>query len=677
MPGSDNYDFTTNWNGKKPVQPPKNYVEITPEQQAEIDKANAAAAEAARNSEALQQGLSNKKPDLGKGISIQNSKVENIEDVGNGKVKITYKDGSVIYTLEPSGEYAQISPSKVRWSDKVDERVRELSGGHITEFTRGAGFMATVGTLFAGGYGLLVKAAKAVQAAVTGAKATTALSAGVLTATACTELSPPDEKPDSEATLEWSSKEQAQMVIGMLNNPENVKFLNNENYSWDSDTMTFTDKKTGNSYDLSTKTLDNVDFEYGFDVKEGDRVSPFIKLGTDTDPSPDVDNRLKLYINTEPLVDLTGKNVVDYIKIFYNGDIKSKDGIVAAFEANGDNAQVAFGDKLELPLDQKKDLTAPDIISYINLIGDDLKTSDNIAYDFRSDNNSNAQVRFEFGKGLVHNIGDDVSLAPESPTAKLSAMLAEVGFKDKITEVAEDGKSVKIAMNFQTSEDIYGSAATPLWKGIKVDFAASPDTDLKSLTSGSPKVTITLGDKQFTGELQNVKEGEFDLQVYGNTKKNDAGGLYLKNENGTEIYIQREENFDLGFNYSGYEHYAPYDESYVIYVRDGDTFKERYIMANPEDGTTSIGLIDRTEMGTQEQFVTSQPSQNIFDTKGAIEADNYYIEKETNLNTAYDQAITYYKNKEINLDTAYKNANENYKYFNKVDLKTIANVEIP
>ena len=97
MQGPDNFDFT-NWYGKKDVQQSKNYVEITPEQQAEIDKANAAA-EAARNSEALQQGLSNKQPDLDKGVSVQRFNVPSQDEIIANQGEIRPADPWIVRTF--------------------------------------------------------------------------------------------------------------------------------------------------------------------------------------------------------------------------------------------------------------------------------------------------------------------------------------------------------------------------------------------------------------------------------------------------------------------------------------------------------------------------------------------------------------------------------------------------
>ena len=66
-----NYGFNPSWMKKDDVQQPKNYVEITPEQQAAIDKANEEA-KAAKQNEALAKGLNGGAPkDLDKGITLQ------------------------------------------------------------------------------------------------------------------------------------------------------------------------------------------------------------------------------------------------------------------------------------------------------------------------------------------------------------------------------------------------------------------------------------------------------------------------------------------------------------------------------------------------------------------------------------------------------------------------------
>ena len=102
MPGPDNFNSGFLW-GKKDVQ--TDYVSITPEQQAEIDKANANA-EAARNSEALQQGLSNKQPDLDKGVVCERSNLPLLteEQVLANQGEIRQADPWIVRTFN-NGEY--------------------------------------------------------------------------------------------------------------------------------------------------------------------------------------------------------------------------------------------------------------------------------------------------------------------------------------------------------------------------------------------------------------------------------------------------------------------------------------------------------------------------------------------------------------------------------------------
>ena len=114
-------------------------------------------------------------------------------------------------------------------------------------------------------------------------------------------------------------------------------------------------------------------------------------------------------------------------------------------------------------------------------------------------------------------------------------------------------------------------------------------------------------------------------------------------------------------------------------------------MSKFDDTHTDIGIIDR-ENGA---IIQNYPSEmTTFDTQGAIDADNYYKEKEGNLNTSYDDATGYYNEKdqtldssydvakdyytekEGNLDDAYKNADETFRYLAQFEAGANADADI-
>lgn len=148
--------------GKKPEEA-NNYVELTPEMRAEIDKANAQ-----KTNNELSQGLSGggvKDPD--KGISVQRQEPVRV-DTGNGITRIENPDGTtefeidyakgydgtpqlfakgtkVTFLNEPKepekGFFAKIGD----FLDKVDQKVNQWTGGQIRRAGHGAAFWGGVG----------------------------------------------------------------------------------------------------------------------------------------------------------------------------------------------------------------------------------------------------------------------------------------------------------------------------------------------------------------------------------------------------------------------------------------------------------------------------------------------------------------------------------------------------
>lgn len=662
MQGPDNFDFT-NWYGKKDVPQSKNYVEITPEQQAEIDKANAAA-EAARNSEALQQGLSNKQPDLDKGVSVQRTEPVRT-DIGNGGTKITHPDGTVEFVFdyakgyngapqlfekgtkvtflnEPAPEV--ISPGVNQ--DKIDEWGRQVSHGQIRHLGRGLNALGNVAT-FAFGAGIFAKAFKGASfvsnilkggktfvqslnsAAVKGGG--TLIGAAALASCSKEDFTP--ELPHTSVEVFTTNKQMVDHVVNYLNDPNN-------------------------EHGFGLTTSDGVDFKYG--CEEGydganDIVRPYITLG-------EGENRIKLPIDISPLQDLTPENIIDYINII-GGEFDTADNIDYNFRLNNDKAEVVFGngDKtISLPLDPKGNINVKNVVDYINIIGDELSTTDGITYNFQIAGEK-AQVAFD--NGLTHTVGDDVRLDPNGTTYQLSSMLSSVGLTQP-----EQG-STKISMGLETAlVGSYDGKDVPTFSMNIVTPA-----DLKDITAGNPTVkgnfahTDPMGsgeifNYEFEGKTEQAAAGTLQLEVNGKTISNAQNGIIIKNANGDEIYMQKEPKFDL--QYQGLEpNVDTYDNAVVVYIKEAgsDVFKEQYIMANIQDSgdRVDIGFIDRGEFGTTFQNYAS--TMTTFDTQGAIDADNYYKEKEGNLTTSYNDADNYYKEKEGNLNDAYTTADEHFR----------------
>ena len=514
MPGPDNFNSGFLW-GKKDVQ--TDYVSITPEQQAEIDKANANA-EAARNSEALQQGLSNKQPDLDKGVVCERSNLPLLTEE---------------QVLANQGEIRQADP----WI------VRTFNNGeyHVKNFLKELGISIVGGALLVGKGALM--------------------SLGVILSCSKEE---PMSPPDAGASVTFLRKDAADYVVNYLNTHD-----------------TIVNVQTGEEIPICKETDDGVKFTYGYDYDaKTDAVSPYIDFG----------NGLKLPIFMDPLSDLTDGNIIDYI----------------------------------------------------NIIGDELATSDGVNYDFKLEDDK-AQV--EFDNGLTHNIGDDITLNPDGTTAKLSAMLASVNLAQP------EQNSTKIALELETGEGSYGNG-TP---GFAMNIVTP--ARLKDITSGNPTVKGNVGGYDFEGQTKQAQSGTLQLEVNGKIISNAQDGIIIKNANGDEVYMQAEKGFDLQSQWDEPGQDYNLFDGVVVYVKEAgsDVFKEKFIMSKFDDAHTDIGIIDR-ENGA---IVQNYPStMTAFDTYGAIEAEDYYNDKEDNLNDAYTTA------------------DSNFRYLNQFEAQANADVDI-
>ena len=579
MPGPENYDLNNGylW-GKKDITP-NNYVEITPEQQAEIDKAKAA-----KDNEALAKGLNGDNvKDLSKGVSVQRTEPVRT-DIGNGGTKITHPDGTVEFVFDYAKGYngaPQLfdKDTKVTYlnapapevispgvnQDKIDEWGRQVSHGQIRHLGRGLNALGNVAT-FAFGVGIFAKAFKGANTVVQFFNSAVKGGGTLIGAAALASCSKeePMSPPDAGASVTFLRKDAADYVVNYLNTHD-----------------TIVNVQTGEEIPICKETDDGVKFTYGYDYDaKTDAVSPYIDFG----------NGLKLPIFMDPLPDLTDGNIIDYI----------------------------------------------------NIIGDELATSDGVNYDFKLEDDK-AQV--EFDNGLTHNIGDDITLNPDGTTAKLSAMLASVNLAQP------EQNSTKIALELETGEGSYGNG-TP---GFAMNIVTP--ARLKDITSGNPTVKGNVGGYDFEGQTKQAQSGTLQLEVNGKIISNAQDGIIIKNANGDEVYMQAEKGFDLQSQWDEPGQDYNLFDGVVVYVKEAgsDVFKEKFIMSKFDDAHTDIGIIDR-ENGA---IVQNYPStMTAFDTYGAIEAEDYYNDKEDNLNDAYTTA------------------DSNFRYLNQFEAQANADVDI-
>ena len=592
MAGPDNFDFT-NWYGKKDVQQPKNYVEITPEQQAEIDKVKAA-----KDNEALAKGLSgDNAKDLSKGVSIQRFNVPSQEEIIASQGEIRPADPWIVRTFN-NGAY------------------------HVKNFVK------ELGTSIVGGALLVGKGAL--------------MSLGVLQSCSKEDFTP--DVPGANAGVSILNKDMADYIVNYLNNPDNEQ-----------------------GFGLTTG--DGVDFKYGYDYDPvNDIASPFITLG-------EGENSIKLPINISPLQDLTAENIIDYINII-GDEFGTADNIDYNFRLNNDKAEVVFGngDKtISLPLDPKGNINDKNVVDYINIIGDELSTADGINYNFQI---AGEKAQVVFDNGLTHTVGDDVRLNPNGTTYQLSSMLSSVG----LTQPEQN--STKISMGLETAlVGSYDGKDIPTFSMNIVTPA-----DLKDITAGNPTVKGNFAHKnpngsgevvnyEFEGKTEQAAAGTLQLEVNGKTISNAQNGIIIKNANGDEIYMQKEQKFDLQSQWD--EPGADYNlyDGVVVYVKEAGSavFKEKYIMSNFMGMNTDIGFIDRENGTTLQNYASTMTT---FDTQGAIDADNYFNEKEGNLDNSYNDANNYYNEKEGNLKDAYTTADGNFRYMNQWEAGADADANI-
>ncbi len=571
---SGNFGWTPDWL-KKAVKP-KNYVELTLQQRADLEKANnkVKLSEAQQN---LTKGLSgNGRKDLSKGVAVEKHGGAKRIDTGNGITRIEHSNGSVEFEIDYAKGYDGTPQlfakgTKVTYKNKpkepekgfldkvgdfikkVDDWGNRASGGYIRKAGRGLATLLGIGV----GTATVVAAAPVVTTAAA-TKATVA-TAAVVGAGALTSCSKDDgifgDEPPVNVNVNVTNKQMADYVKNILNDPEQLDFMN----------ISSENRQKLANMNLKPETSDGVKFKYDYDYNSGtDAVKPYITIGN-------APNAVKLPVNVSNLQELSAGNVV----------------------------------------------------SYIHQINDKLITKDGVGYDFKADSGK-AQVAFD--NGLIHNVGDDVTIKGNSATATLNQMFAQAGL------VAPENGS--ITMGLQAQEGSYDNAA----KGFEMKLV-TPQL-LKDVTSGSPHIQGSFSGVKpavFDDDYNVVEDAkEVKLSFDGSAVKQDDGSVVVKNSDGTEIMMKPENEFFDGAN--------THQNAVVIYKKDGGEWKEQFVMSNMGNNGTEIGLIDRTNGTTLQHYPSNLSS---FDTQGAVDADKYYNDKKTNL------------------DNAYSTANYNYKFFNQ------------
>lgn len=236
-------------------------------------------------------------------------------------------------------------------------------------------------------------------------------------------------------------------------------------------------------------------------------------------------------------------------------------------------------------------------------------TEDGTKYTYAYDDQKHKPY-VEFENGFKHYLNDDLSWNPNGTTSAMYDIMDKVSLV-QLADVKEVGN---ITTDIEANEGSYGNGA----EGFAMSFVTP--ADLQDITSGSPVVRGNIGEYNFQGKVEKVAAGKYTLEANGQTKTNAADGIRIVNENGDEIYMQYEENFDLQ---SVWDRPGQNEESgMIVYVKEkgADVFKERYILSKFDDTRTNIGLIDRSENGTTLQHYPS--NINEFNANGSEDEYN-------------------------------------------------------
>lgn len=662
--------FNSSW--LKKTDKPDNYVEITPEQQAQID-----AEKVARDNEKLTKGLSGTNSSLGKGVTVETSGPKRI-DTGNGITRIENPDGTtefeidckkydgtpqlfskdtkVTYINQPPKENVPLHKQALNWWDKnVTEPLNEwgskISGGYIRSFGRGVN---TLGGATLGGIGLSAIG-----------------SAGTATATATTVLASCSKKDDplhpenASVNLEITANKIADDAINFLNGENPISQLDGKHYT--------------------RKTPDGEEFLYSYThkVENGaEKIGGFINMGEepnkiqldlfsdckinaentvkyiniiDDKPEPNVDGLNYTYAldNKKPIIKLDGgislpiktdetiggETVVKYINV-----VDEKNGTThQTVDEIGYKYGIADG-KVGITIGKDgKEITVPinrpgtgevgtpnpkDVVNYINIIGDEKQTTTEppVGYTY---NVVDGKAQVEFGNGFKHNLGEPVNNNPNGAVETFKGMLEGVGFN--FDNLKGKNGSEEFLTNISLGNTSYSNAP-----GLK--FEVIPGT-LSDLAAGNPQVKLTLDNNN---------------SITGTFTKNADGSITVT-DGSKKLTIQNVQDFEVGAE-------GQYSETWngVLLTLEGGEKPVQYMLTKYGDGKhVSYSLIDR-EWGSAEEFCPIETIDG-FDAKTAkTDVEKYFDEKQANLKDAIDDAQQYYDDKNQILEQTRDEAEEFY-----------------
>ena len=633
---SDQWFNADYWNKKQP----DNYVEITPEQQAQVD-AESLAREKAKINDDIRNAISRKTPDLKKGI-----------------------------TFERTGDFqpsfgGEIKPAESDFKIGLSNAVHHVKNVAI-------GF----GEAVLGGIALSLTP----FAALTGCSSKDDLNPLKDTPPAKNEDKPNLENnavADAEAGI--CAVEIAEYAINHLNG-DGIADVTADKVTFEYG-MTADEEKdqaypfikvggeSGIKLDINTEpllppTTENVinyiDMAGGTEgLKNIDKYN--FAVGEDGNPIIDFGSKIQLPIGVESLPDLTANNVVDYIKLVGDTEgLKNIDKYNFAVGEDG-NPIIDFGGKIQLPIgvEPLPDLTANNVVDYINkVIGEIHQTEDGVGFTYTV-KNGRAEVAFD--NGFTHKVGDDVTVREDGTMAALQSMLKTVG----VSTAPETGTS-KLVTSVTLEEGSYGNEQGGFGIEIKsgdVSEIAQGKFGVKGffdgrINKGFDENWIVQWENvniPFDGTMEKVLDpGKYTLMVNGETKLSSAGGLHITNTNGQDIYIQYEENFGVG------QAASPDDDEYtgyVVYAKDSDgIYKEKFMMA--DNVGLNMGVINRGDAATTMQ--RHNAAVGTFDANGAVDADGYYIEKHKDLDETRIAADDYYDLKHKDLDETRTAADDHY-----------------
>lgn len=298
----------------------------------------------------LTKGLSgNNSKNLNKGVSVEKQGPKRI-DTGNGITRIEHPNGTVEFEIDYAKGYDGTpqmfakgtkvtyknqpkQPEKGFWGkvgdfiEKVNDWGNRATGGYIKK--AGRGFATIAGVV--GGAVTVAVAAPAAAAVGTKAAVATAAVAGTAALTSCSKDDDIfGDEPPTNANVNVTNKEMADYVKNILNNPEELNYMN----------ISDTNRDKINKMNLKPETSDGVKFSYDYDYnKTTDAVKPYITVGK-------APNAVKLPVNVNNLQELSAGNVVSYIHQI-NDELTTNDGVGYDFKVESGKAQVAFDNGLK------------------------------------------------------------------------------------------------------------------------------------------------------------------------------------------------------------------------------------------------------------------------------------------------------------------------------------------